>query len=185
MIAITLNDGTVINYNTFDEIVDYEKIIKLDCSNNELTELPNIINLMTNLRELYCYDNELTSLPPSIGSLTNLTWLSCFYNELTSLPDSIGNLTNLTKLYCYDNELTSLPDSIGNLINLIIFDYSFNNLTSLPPSIINLRNITEISNFNNFTPQQQRYYNWIKSSKKNDFNEHYEDFLIKSALKLS
>ena len=71
MIKITLDDGTIINYKTFDDIIDYckHRIIKLNCSNNELTELPNIINLMTNLRELYCYENYLTSLPNSIGYL--------------------------------------------------------------------------------------------------------------------
>jgi Leucine-rich repeat (LRR) protein len=49
MIKITLIDGTKMEYNTFDEIVDYDKIIKLRCSSLKLTELPDIVSLMTNL----------------------------------------------------------------------------------------------------------------------------------------
>jgi Leucine-rich repeat (LRR) protein len=162
MIRITLNDGTKINYNTFDEIVDYckHRIIKLNC-----------------------YENYLTSLPNSIGNLTNLTYLYCGNNNLTSLPDSIDNLTNLTLLNCDSNELITLPDSICNLTNLKELVFFNTYINTLPDSIINLRNIIIIDDIKNKTPQQQRYYDWIKSGKIDEFDEYYDDFLIKSALK--
>jgi hypothetical protein len=58
-------------------------------------------------------------------------------------------------------------------------------MLSLPNSIINLRNITSITEFTNLTPQQQRYYDWIKSKKTTIFDEYYDDTLIKCAYKYS
>ena len=54
MITITLNDDTVIEYNTFDEIVEHckHRIIKLDCSKNGLTELLNEVNKLFSLYTL-------------------------------------------------------------------------------------------------------------------------------------
>ena len=51
MITVTLNDGTKIEYNSFDEIVDYDKIIELDCSTNKLTLLPDLIGNLINLKK--------------------------------------------------------------------------------------------------------------------------------------
>jgi Leucine-rich repeat (LRR) protein len=187
MISITLNDGTKITYNTFDEIVDYCKnqIIELNCSDNNLSSLSYTIGDYINLKILNCSYNELTTLPPSIGYLTNLTHLYCYGNNLTSLPDSICDLTNLEELNLSSNNLVSLPDLIGNLINLKVLRFFRTNITSVPESIINLRNIWHISEIGNKTPQQQRYYDWIESDKKTTFDEYYEKILTKCAHKLS
>jgi internalin A len=171
--------------------------------------LPDAICSMTNLRVLNCSYNELTILPDFICHLTNLTYLDCVFNKLTFLPESIDNLTNLINLYCFNNNLLSLPDSIGNLINLQYLDCSNNNLTSLPPSIgnlsllkvlhfdisitelphsiINLRNIIMISSYSrmNLTPEQERYFNWIKSNKLTVFDEYCDMTLVKCAYKCS
>jgi Leucine-rich repeat (LRR) protein len=162
MMQITLIDGTEMKYNTFNEISDYDKIIKLDCSCSNLTSLPDIVSLMTNLKSLNCFNNKLISLPPSIGNLINLNFLFLDNTNITSLPDSISNLSNLKVLY-----------------------FSHTNITTLPKSIINLRNIKIISDVKNKTPQQQRYYDWIDSEKISDFDEYHEEILIKSALKCS
>ncbi|KKL20502.1 hypothetical protein LCGC14_2454840, partial [marine sediment metagenome] len=68
--------------------------------------------------ELYLNDNQLTQLPESIGSLENLKELYLHDNQLTKLPESIGNLISLRVLSLWDNQLTQLPESIGNLKNL-------------------------------------------------------------------
>lgn len=101
-------------------------IIRLDCSNNKLTVLPEGL---TNLEELNCSYNRLTMLPKG---LTNLKVLDCSINNLTSLP---VDLMNLEDLDCAENYLTTLPD---NLINLEELDCSWNKLTSLPKGLINI-----------------------------------------------
>lgn len=130
-------------------------IIKLDCSENKLTSLPN--NLI-NLKSLICFDNKLTSLP---NCLNNLEYLNCAYNiYFTSLPNCLNNLkelncedcgltslpnnlTNLKELYCNDNRLTSLPDSLTNLEELCCYH---NNIKALPY----LPKLNELDMFTNY-----------------------------------
>ena len=46
MITVILDDKSEIKYDDFDKIINHDKIIELDCSYNQLTELPpTIINL--------------------------------------------------------------------------------------------------------------------------------------------
>ena len=89
MIIVTLNDKTKLTYNSFDEIVNYCKhqIIELNCSNNKLIELPDLIGNLINLKELDCSHNKLILLPDSIGNLINLKYLDCSCNQLTSGPE--------------------------------------------------------------------------------------------------
>src|SRR3989344_1219612 len=61
-------------------IIDYNKIMLLDCSRNYLIELPILPN---SLIKLYCSNNRLLNLP--------------------ILPDC------LEELYCYNNKLIYLP----------------------------------------------------------------------------
>ena len=77
---------------------------------------------------LHCSNNQLTSLE-GIENLVNLQKLNCSHNRLTSL-EGIENLVNLRQLYCYNNQLTSL-EGIENLVNLQTLDCSYNQLTSL------------------------------------------------------
>ena len=123
----------------------FKNLTELNLWNRGLTEIPDSIVNLTNLRILYLSNNQLTSLPDSIGNLTNLIFLDLHYNQLTSLHDSIGNLTNLRKLNLSNNQLRSLQDSIGNLTNLTELDLSYNPLKSLPDSIGNLTNLERLN----------------------------------------
>ncbi len=69
----------------------------------EYDEQDKLISL--NLTEL-----ELTELPPEIGQLTNLQKLDLSYNQLTTIPPEIRQLINLQELNLTDNpiRLTSL-----------------------------------------------------------------------------
>jgi len=70
-----------------------------------------------NIIKLNCSGNELTNLPAEIGNLMNLQNLYCSYNKLTSLPVEFGNLMNLQKLYYYGNEIEYIPPNIQRLLN--------------------------------------------------------------------
>jgi Leucine-rich repeat (LRR) protein len=185
MIHISYIDKTDIFLKTFDEIVNHDKIISLFCNFNKLTTLPNMISLMTNLEELHCTFNSLTKLPDYIFNLTKLKSLKCSYNRLTELPSDITNLVNLTCLDISCNDIDELPLNIGYLVNLKELNFYNTNILTLPDSIINLRNMVKICDFNYKTPLQEKYYDWIKSNKSFVFDEYYDDFLIKSALKCS
>jgi hypothetical protein len=116
----------------------------LYCSNNQLTILENIENLV-NLERLYCRNNQLNSLD-GIENLVNLEILSCSNNQLNSLKN-IENLVNLRELSCSNNQLTSL-EGIENLVNLEYLYCDNNQLNSLE-GIENLVNLRELHCYNN------------------------------------
>ena len=71
--------------------IDVEGVTKLDCDNNQLTELKGL------------------------DKLVNLKWLSCYDNKLTGLK-GLDKLVNLKVLYCDNNQLTELD--VSKLVNL-------------------------------------------------------------------
>lgn len=92
----------------------------LDCSYNQLTELPELSQL---LDVLNCENNQLTrfsALPPS------LTFLVCNNNQLVELP-SLPQL--LTTLNCRNNYLVQMPEFSNNLTFL---NASYNCLSIIP-----------------------------------------------------
>jgi len=118
---------------------------KLNLNNKGLTQIPDFVFSMKNLKYLILTRNDLTSLPAEIAQLRNLKHLYLNSNKLTSLPTEIGRLTNLTILNLDDNRLMYLPESIGNLKNLTVLSLNKNRLTSLPESIGKLRNLRTLT----------------------------------------
>ena len=98
-IEVDFQDGRKGTYSSFKEITslkNYNYIVSIDCSNNQLTELPT---LPYTLEEFYCSGNILTELPKLPDFLK---YLDCSNNKLTELqelPDSLENLNcNYNKL---------------------------------------------------------------------------------------
>ncbi|HTA61688.1 MAG TPA: leucine-rich repeat domain-containing protein, partial [Bacteroidia bacterium] len=98
----------------------FDLLTSLDCSYNNLTNLPKLPNSLT---YLYCYYNQLGSLPALPNSIYVL---GCNYNQLTNLP-VLPNL--IEQINCSGNHLTSLPTLPITLQSL---DCSYNQLTNLP-----------------------------------------------------
>ncbi len=116
------------------------KLLKL--SYNKLTTLPDSLGQLTQLTELNLSNNRLTTLPDSLGRLTQLQTLHLSANQLTSLPDSLGQLTQLTELRLSYNQLTNLPEWLGQLTKLEMLHIHGNKLSTLPNSISELKNLT-------------------------------------------
>ena len=118
--------------------------------NQQLTQLPDNINQLSGLKQLYLEWNSLTILPNNFTQLTNLENLAISNNWLTTLPDSFGDLTELSFLDLGYNQITQIPESIGNLQN-IEYLWIFNNqLTSVPETICNLPLTWSGLDFNNY-----------------------------------
>ncbi len=106
--------------SSIEGIQYFDNLEDLDCSNNQLTTLPTLHNLLTTLN---CTDNQLITLPTLPSSLTVL---DCSYNQLTALPALPNSLTGLGCVY---NQLTALPTLPSSLTEL---NCSYNSLTALP-----------------------------------------------------
>ena len=137
-ITITFDDQTIKRVSSWEAVFaekELSKIQGVDCSQNDLTFLPEEIGQLTALQHFYCGCNQLTSLPAAIGQLTALQTFHCEYNRLTTLPEEIGQLTAIRFLDCSENKLTVLPTAIDQLTTLQAFFCAANQLTVLPAEI--------------------------------------------------
>ncbi|MFH1226831.1 MAG: hypothetical protein V1701_02870 [Planctomycetota bacterium] len=75
----------------------------LNCSNNQLKELPQGLKVSGNL---YCYSNQLKELPQGLKVSGGL---DCYNNQLKELPQGLKVSGNL---YCYSNQLKELPQGL-------------------------------------------------------------------------
>ena len=84
-------------------------ITVLDLANNCLTELPDDIEYLINIRRLLVGNNKLRTLPETLGNLTDLQYLDANHNFLTSLPQSIMFCDELETLALDYNEFEEIP----------------------------------------------------------------------------
>lgn len=100
-----------------------------------LTELPDEISSLRQLRGLKLSSNHIEKLPPWIGILNQLEQLNLSNNRITELPETIGHLQDLRNLDLSRNHITELPESVCLLTKLKELDISMNPITTLPSCI--------------------------------------------------
>ena len=107
-----------------DGIQYFDDLIYLNCSGNQLTNLPELPN---GLIYLDCTNNQLTILPELPNELEEI---QCYSNQLTSLPELPDGLETLQ---CYDNQLTSLPELPDGLETLQCYENPIECVTNFLP----------------------------------------------------
>ncbi|PMM23106.1 leucine-rich repeat-containing protein kinase family protein [Vibrio lentus] len=143
------------------EIIELSDSLEiLDLSGNQLSDLPEELSQLTNLRIIFASNNLFTHLPDVLGLLpklemvgfkTNqiktvseqslpiqLRWLILTDNEIEVLPSSLGERPRLQKLALAGNKIQVLPESMENLSNLELVRLSANQLTEFPEFLIKL-----------------------------------------------
>jgi len=116
----------------------------LNLDGNSLTSLPDWIDEFEQLRRLWVRHNELATLPRSLGTLLNLEFLDVRDNNLTSLPEWIGHFSHLEGLLASNNHIEALPDSLGGLTRLKFLLLEGNVLSTMSPLIRNLRDLIDL-----------------------------------------
>ncbi len=111
----------------------------------DLTEFPESLCRLTQLRRLELSCTQLRTLPESLGQLTELLWLNLSDNQLTTLPKSLGRLPRLQSLNLSLNQLTDLPATFQNLSKLESLELSSNRLTKLPYALRGLQQLKDLA----------------------------------------
>ncbi len=118
------------------ELASLTSLRDLYLSGCGISEFPEFLSSLQNLRYINLDRNSITVLPSSLPP--SLRWLRLNYNKLTSLPAEIGKLTKLERIYLRNNGLTSLPAEIVSCQLLEDIDLSGNKLTEFPALLCDL-----------------------------------------------
>ena len=122
---------------------------KIRFKGKPLRVIPENIEALQNLRELWLQDQKLLSLPENLSKLKNLHILGLQRNRLTSLPSWIGKLNNLRVLYVQDNPLQTIPSTVAQLENLRELGAQNCRLQSLPLNFGTMKNLLFVNLQNN------------------------------------
>ena len=143
------------------EIFDLADCLEvLDLSNNHLSELPDDLDRLVNLRILFLSNNDFEKIPSVLARCPKLEmisfksnalttvdenvlpvdtrWLILTDNRIEQLPHSMGQLHRLQKLALAGNRLTALPASMADCHNLELARLSANQLTAMPDWLFQL-----------------------------------------------
>ncbi len=132
-----------------EEITKFYNLQYLSLQNNQIKVLPTFIKKLNKLEVLDLDSNYFARLPAEMGDLVNLQELTLDNNELKSLPKTIGNLKQLKKLSASFNQINHVFDELGELTNLQTLDLSFNKLSDITENFGKMKNLTHLNLKNN------------------------------------
>lgn len=117
------------------EVFELDFLTNLNLKNNSITEIPDEISKLVNLKVAYLNSNKIEVLSKELFKLKQLTVLDLANNNIQELPSEIGNLQHLKRLFISENNLSTITASIGNLKSLEILDLRDNSLQEIPSDL--------------------------------------------------
>lgn len=115
-----------------------EKLTSLVLHQNGLSDLPDTIGELVNLKLLDVAENTLTSLNPAVCKLSALLTLNVGQNQIEELPE-VSGLSNLHELLLTRNKLQKLPEGVGSLEHLALIQADHNQINQLPDNVHDIR----------------------------------------------
>lgn len=112
----------------------------LDLSNNKLSELPDDLDRLVNMRILFLTSNAFTSIPAILAACPKLEMISFKSNKLTQFDEDVLPV-DTRWLILTDNQITRLPESMGKLHRLQKLALAGNCLTQLPETMAQCKNL--------------------------------------------
>ncbi len=130
-----------------DELLKLKNLKKLVLTGN-ITKLPDDIDQLKKLEELHLVERyngcQMTELPQNVANLKNLKSLKINRTSVEELPLNIGKLSKLETLDCSHSQLKELPLSIGDCKKLENVQLEYTQLTDLPLTFGKLQKITSL-----------------------------------------
>jgi Leucine-rich repeat (LRR) protein len=134
------------NKNKIDAIPEaiehLENLEELYISRVELKLVPETLITLSQLRVLDLHYNKIEKLP-NLSPLKNLEILHLFINQLSEI-EGIENLHQLGFLNVGANELTTITNKIGTLEKLQVLNLCTNKIKALPDSLCDLKNLEKL-----------------------------------------
>ncbi|PSB53575.1 hypothetical protein C7B67_02475 [filamentous cyanobacterium Phorm 6] len=127
-----------------DSVLQLTNLKILFLANNQITEIPEAIGQLSNLTQLVLGDNQITKISEALAQLSNLTQLHLSDNQITKIPEALGKLSNLTQLNLSHNQITQIPEALDQLSNLKQFVLNHNQITQIPEALGKLSNLTQL-----------------------------------------
>lgn len=120
-----------------DDLMRLKKLRVIFCSDNQFTEVPEVLGRCPGLEMVGFKANQIShlsaaSLPPA------LRWLILTDNRLSELPAELGRCSRLQKLMLAGNRLQSLPETMVACRQLELLRISANGFESLPAWLLSL-----------------------------------------------
>ncbi len=98
------------------EIGEIEGLITLGITGSEISDIPEEIAMLRNLKILAVFDNKnFDEVPIWIGGMASLQALNLSGNSLTDIPTTLANLSGLEILSLEENPVTSIPQAVCDL----------------------------------------------------------------------
>ncbi|MDR2942659.1 MAG: hypothetical protein LBV17_08740 [Treponema sp.] len=139
---------------------DCKFLEKLDISHTEITEIPDFLFSLPNLRALSCCCSKIAKPPKGLSKAKKLENLHIRINEGWDFPDEIISLPELTTLTIDLYKNTALPEEIGNLKKLetltMFLKYKEEDSSPLPKSLSRHDSLKKIS-IHSFFNKEKNY----------------------------
>lgn len=185
---------------------------RLWISHNKLTALPDQLERLVHLKELYlhrnCFEsvplqlcklpkleilwlnsNKISRIPPEIAQLKSLKRLHLDHNFIEEFSDFLCQLTSLEVLYLNDNVLHSISGEIDKLSGLTRLYLQNNKIPSIPKGVCTLQKIVILNLDGNEITHVKRDFQQYQAQKESEgklVSTKYNPFVTPgSKLKLS
>ncbi|MFA5072347.1 MAG: leucine-rich repeat domain-containing protein [Nitrospirota bacterium] len=127
-----------------DELFELTNLKELYLTRNNLSGLPQKITVFQKLEKISLNRNNFSFFPERLLELPNLEFVSMSGNKINSIPIRISALKNLISLNLAKNEIQEIPREIADLVNLESLILSNNKIDKLPLELTNLKNLSTL-----------------------------------------
>ena len=115
----------------------------MNAANNEISELPEELSQLANIKELYFFNNKIEgSIPSFLGNISTLERISMDGNFLSgTVPSTFNNLDNIQSLDFQRNAISgplpSLNTNVAWWLRLLDNRFSFSDILQIPSIDLN------------------------------------------------